>query len=158
MTRYRYRKIKPEDIVVMKELRGRGLSYEKIGKEFNIQWSVVHYHLSPREKMMCKKRAHKSLDKMTKKQKLEKSRRHYLYTKQYIVERYQNDEEFRRYYCGLVKRSFEKRRRVWIEKGLCSKCGRRRKNKRWRYCERCREVCREASRKRYQAKKSKTRK
>jgi len=72
MKRYKYRKIKPEDIIIMKELKKVGLSYKQIGEEFSVNMSTAHYHLSPREKIMSKKRAHKSLNKMTKKQRREK--------------------------------------------------------------------------------------
>jgi len=141
--RYRYRKITPEDIEKMTELRGGGLSYKEIGKRFNVDMSTALYHLSPREKEMSKKRAHKSLSKLTKKQIREKNRKKRPYIRQYIKERYQNDEEFRRGFLDIVKRSEMKRRRNWVKLGLCSTCGKERKDKGYRRCENCRRKKRE---------------
>jgi len=143
MERYRYRKIKPEDIVVMKELREQGLSYKQIGGEFGVHMSTAHYHLSPREKIMSKKRAYKFLSKMTKKQKLEKIKKAAPRMKKYMKERYNNDSEFRRGFLDIVKRSFEKRRRKWVKLGLCSTCGKKRRDKKLRQCENCRRKKRE---------------
>lgn len=154
MKRYRYRKITPEDIGVMKELREKGLFYYKIAEKFGVNISTVLYHLSPREKIMQKKRADKSNNKMTEKQRQEKIKKAAPRMKKYMKERYNNDGKFRKDFLSMVSRNFEKRRKAWIEKGLCSQCGRKRKNKKWVSCERCREV----SRKRDRTKKFRTKK
>lgn len=151
MKKYKYRKIKPEDIEVMKELREQGLSYKEIGKKFGVTYSTTHYHLSPREKIMAKKRGNKYNKAMTKKQKREKIRKAAPRMKKYIRERYNNDPEFRRNFLDMVIKNEKKRKRNWIKLGLCSKCGKKRRDKRFIQCENCRK----ASRKRYQAKKSK---
>jgi len=129
MNRYRYRKITPEDIEVMKELREKGVFYYKIAEKFGINKSTVQYHLSPREKIMQKKRANKSSNKMTEKQKQEKIKKAAPRMKKYMKERYNNDGKFRKDFLSMVSRNFEKRRKAWIEKGLCSRCERKEKIK-----------------------------
>lgn len=148
MKRYRYKRIKPEDVVVMKELREQGLSYKEIGKRFNVTWKTPYYHLSPKEKKRCLKSIRKFNKALTKEQKLEKSRKHYPYIKQYIKERYNNDPEFRKNFLDMVKRNEKKRRRKWIKLGLCSHCGRERKDKRFTQCGICRKKRRESEFKR----------
>ncbi len=143
MKHYRYRKIKPEDVEVMKELREQGLSYKKIGKRFNVSWKTPHYHLNPREKEIGRKRAYKSSSKLTKKQKKKRQLKEQKYRSEYMKDRYQNDEKFREDFLDIVKRNFEKRRKGWLIAELCSNCGREREDKKWRMCKRCRRKKRE---------------
>ncbi len=142
MKRYRYRIITPEDVEKMKELREQGLYYKEIGKRFNVRWQVAHYHLSPREKKMSRKRTYKSLGKLTKKQIKEKIRKHQPYTNQYIKERYNNDEEFRRNFIKIVIRSRKRITKQRQKDGLCTNCGGKRDSK-FIWCEKCRRKRRE---------------
>lgn len=138
MKRYRYRKIIPEDLELMKILRDAGLFYWEIGQVFGISSNTAIYHLSPREKMMTIKRANKLNNKMTKKQKREKSRKKAPYRKQYMKERYNNDEEFRKRFIGSMSRSQKRIRDQRRKQGLCTKCGGKRKDKKFKQCENCR--------------------
>jgi transposase len=138
MKRYRYRKITPEDLEEMKRLREEGLSYKEIAKRFNVTYSTALYHLSEREKEMNKKRAMKSLSKLTKKQIKEKQKKQQPYRSAYYKDRYNNDEEFRKGLIKLITKSLRKRRNKWVKKGLCSKCGRKREEE-WKQCNKCRE-------------------
>ena len=143
MKRYRYKKIKPEDIVIMKKLREQGISYREIGRRFDVTWRTPYYHLNPKEKKA-----------LTKAQIKEKNKKSQPYLNQYIKERYNNDPDFRRDFLDMVARNFKKRITNWVKLGLCSRCGKERKDKEYNYCEKCREVCR----KKYHTKKSKTKK
>lgn len=131
-TRYRYRKIKPEDIVKMRELRAEGLIYKKIGEMFGISMSVVQYHLIPKYRTKSLERAKLSNRNRPKTPKDKK------YIVSYIKERYNNDEEFRTRFIGLVKKSHKKRSTFWVENGLCSQCGREKIKKKFSTCEKCR--------------------
>ncbi len=142
MKRYRYRKIKPEDMMAMKKLRGDDLFYREIAEIFNVTKNTIIYHLSPREKEFRIKSANKSTNKMTKKQKEEKIRKAAPRMKKYIIERYQNDEEFRRRFLDNVLRSQKRIRNQRKKQGLCPECGKKRQNKDFIFCEKCREVCR----------------
>lgn len=145
MKRYRFRKTTPENVELMKILRDAGLFCREIAKAFGVCTQTAYYHVSPKEKIMNKKRAYKSFKKMTKEQKLEKSRKAYPYRKQYIIERYQNDEEFRKRFIGNVCRSHKKIRDQRRKKGLCTECGKERKDKSFKIC----EICREKNRRSY---------
>ena len=144
MKRYRYRKVTPEILEKMKELREEGMIYKEIGKRFDTDASTVLYHLSTREKMMSIKRSNKSANKMTKKQKQEKSKQAYPYIKEYNKERYNNDEEFRKRFVGYVCKSQKKIRDKRRENGLCTGCSRKREEKRFIECEICRRKRRES--------------
>jgi len=129
--KYRYRKIRPEDVEKMKKFRAEGLSYRKISEEFNISMSVVQYHLIPKYR-------EQSLARSKKRNKLKPQKPNPEYIKKYMKERYNNDEEFRKRFIGLVTSSYKRRRESWIEKGLCSGCGREREDKNLKTCDKCR--------------------
>ena len=116
MKKYRYGKIKPEDVEVMKELRSHGLSYKEIGKRFDVSWRTPYYHLNPREKEMGRKRANKTLNKLTKKQKKKRQLKQQKYRSEYMKDRYSNDEKFRKDFIEMIKRNFKKRRKNWEKK------------------------------------------
>jgi len=148
--KYKYRKVTPEILEKMKKLRESGLTYRLIAEKFNISNNVVSYWLSPQQKENAIRRAKKAYTRLTKEEIREKGEKAYQGKREYYKKRYHEDEEFRKDFIGIVGRSFKKRREGWIKKGLCSLCGRKREDKKFRVCKRCREV----SRKRCQAKKS----
>lgn len=98
--KYRFRKVTPKILKQMKELRKSGLSYKKIAEEFGLNSSTVGYHLNPRSKKQTIKRAMKSYNKLSKKQKVEKNKKTAEYRKKYYNKRYHNDPEFRK---SLIK-------------------------------------------------------
>ena len=139
MKKYRYRKITPEDVEKMKELREQGLTYQKIADKFNVRLSTTQYHLIPKERERRLKSAKKYNKKLTKKQIKEKIRKHQPYTSQYIVERYQNDEEFRRRFLDNILRSRKRITKQRQKEGLCTSCGGKREYDKYRLCENCRK-------------------
>lgn len=140
MEHYRYRKITPEILKNMQNLKKENISNDKIAKMFNIAGSTVSYWLSEKQKKNAIKRAKKFYkEKMTKEEKSLSNKKRYNYKKDYLKERYNNDEEFRERYKKYVSDSFKRRSKIWVEKGLCSTCGRERENKRFKQCERCRK-------------------
>ncbi len=146
--RYRYRKTTPEILEKMKKARESGLFYVDVAKKFNISASSAQYWLSPQEKEKSKKRSMKSNSKLTRKQRKDKNNKNYEYTKKYLTERYNNDEEFKKRMISYVQKSFKRKSKEWRKKGLCVICGRKRENKRWKQCEKCREKHRKTWRKR----------
>ena len=139
MKRYRYRKVTPEMVEKMEKLRAGGMTYKDIGKEFGLSYSVTYYNLSERERLRKKKEATEFNSRMTRKQRKERTKKYQPYTSQYIKERYNNDEEFRLRFLESVKRSQKKILRERKEKGLCTRCGGVRKDKKRAYCGKCRE-------------------
>ena len=143
MKKYRYRKITPEDVEKMKELREQGLSYKEIGKKFNVSWYTPLYHLCPKERERKLKSEKKYNKKLTKKQIKEKTKKAQSYLNQYIKERYNNDEEFRRRFLNYVLRSRKRITKQRRKEGLCPECGKERKDKKYKLCENCRRKGRE---------------
>ena len=139
---YRFRKVTPKMKVEMKKLRKKGTTYKEISETFGIAFSVVQYHFDPKYREQKIKDSLKFYSKLSKEKKKEKIKKAYPKVKAYIFERYNNDEEFRKRYIGYVRNSFIKRKKIWIEKGLCSGCGRFRIEKMWKRCEKCREKSR----------------
>ena len=142
MRKYRYRKVTPEMERGMKKMKEDGLSYRNIGKTMRLSENTVIYHLDPKQRKKIIRGAEKSYEKMTLEQRKEKTKKHIPYVREYLRKRYNEDEIFRKYYIGLVKKSFKKRRQRWRKEGLCSRCGRERENKQFALCERCREKSR----------------
>ena len=130
--------VKPEDKEEMKKLREQGLTYSKIAQKFNLSYNTVIYHLDEkcREKTII--RAKESWNRKTDEQKKESYKKHYLYTKNYLKNRYQNDPEFRRYYLDMVGRHNKKRNKKRRELGLCTICGLDLDDKKFRMCSKCR--------------------
>ncbi len=130
--RYRYRKIRPEDVVTMKNLRANGATFKKIAETFGVSMSVAQYHLCPEYKASSLARAIKAhKNRVPKKRNPE-------YIKNYIKDRYQNDEIFRKNFISLVVKSHKKRRAIWIKNDLCSECGKVRDEEKFRTCRSCR--------------------
>lgn len=140
MKRYKYRKVNPEMFKLIKQLRKDGISYTEIGKELKLSSSTVSYHLNPKDREETIKRAKKSYKRLTKEELRERGKRDYPKKKEYYKKRYHEDEEFRKYFIGLVGKSFKKRREIWLANGLCSICGKERKNEELKLCERCRKM------------------
>ena len=147
--RYRFQKLKPSDIEEMKKLIKTGVTQKALCKIYDVSISTIQYHLNPKTNAYEKKRLNDYTKNLTKEQKLKKIQKHKPYLKQYIKERYNNDEEFRNRFKKIVLKSQKKRRIEWKLKGLCSNCGRERKNKRWVSCERCRRIKRDRAKKMY---------
>lgn len=145
--KYRYRKITPENIGEMKILRKQGFTYRDIAEIFNVRMGVARYHLIPKEKEYKINQVKKYHANLTNKQKKEKTKKQQPYMKKYMNDRYNNDEEFRKSFIEMVQKNFKKRREKWILKGLCNSCGRKRINKKFVLCEKCREVCRKKHKK-----------
>ncbi len=139
MKHYKYRKVNPEILKEMKQLRKGGLSYKKIAENVNTCDATVQYWLSPQQRENAIKRAKKFYTKLTKKEIAKRNKKRYKKAKKYYRERYHEDKEFRKDFIRMVRRSFKKRKKEWEEKGLCSQCGRKMEDKKWRTCERCRE-------------------
>ncbi len=138
MKRYRYRKIRPEDVELMRIFRDVGMSYREIGVMFGIAWSTAMYHLSEREKLRKRTAVIKTHNKMTKGQLKEKQLKTQNYRSKYMIERYRNDEEFRGRMKKVMLKCSKNRIKIWKEKGLCSSCGKERENKSYIRCENCR--------------------
>jgi len=136
---YRFRKVTPRIKEKMKELREEGLSYKEIGKRLLMCGSTIAYHLSEEQRKKAIKRANKHNRGISKEERKKINKERYKYKKEYLSERYRNDPEFRDRFKKMVGDSFKKRREKWLKKGLCSKCGKKRKDKTFKTCERCRE-------------------
>lgn len=137
--KYKYRKVKPEDIEIMKKLRDKGLTYFKISLEFDVSPSTVQYYLSPGTKEGCILRARKFYKKMNKEEIKEKSKKRYDYLKKYMKERYHNDEKFRKKMIESVVNCEKNRVKRRKENGECANCGIKLDNKKYFTCEKCRE-------------------
>ena len=151
--RYKYRKVDPKISEDMRKLRVEGVTLKNIGKKYGLSVSTVEYHLNPKYKEKVKERTRRYVKNLSKEELAKRNKKWYEKMNRYWVKRYNSDPEFRKYFIEMVKRNFKKRRKGWIKKDLCSRCGMKRKNKKWMLCEKCREASRGASRKRYQAKK-----
>jgi len=143
INRFRYRKITPEILEKMKKLRENGLTYYEIARKFNIAYSTAQYWLTKGEREKKSKRAMKYNKKITKKEFRIKNKKYSEWRKEYMNDRYHNDEKFRKRFIELAQKSFKNRREKWILKGLCSQCGRKRKDKSFLMCEICRDKGRE---------------
>ena len=140
---YRYRKVTPEILEKIKELRAKGMTHKKIAEKLKLSESIVGYWLNPGTRKKTIKRAKKSYTKLTLEQRREKEKKRYKYKKKYFTERYNNDEEFRKRMIGYIQSSFNKRRKEWKKQELCILCGRIRKDKNYKLCEGCRNKKRE---------------
>ncbi len=139
---YRFRKVTPEILKEMKKLRTKNLTYKKIAEKFRLNDSTVQYWLSSGYKEKAIKRAMKHYSKLTKEELRKQNRKNCKRRQEYIKERYNNDEVFRKQYIKYVCRSFKKRQNEWVKNGLCNKCGNERKDKQYFACERCRKKLR----------------
>ena len=90
---FRYRKVTPELLTKMQELRAEGKSYYKIAERCHVNYSTVQYHLNERQRENTLNRARKALAKKQGKPKSLKEKR---YNAEYFKDRYHHDEEFRR--------------------------------------------------------------
>lgn len=95
---YRYRKVTPEILKRMQELREEeGKTYKEIADIIGtIGWPTVMYWLNEN---VHKKRNERSLEysrNLSKEEKKEKQKKEQPYRSQYYKERYHNDPEFRR--------------------------------------------------------------
>jgi len=138
MKHFKYRKVTPSKLEWMKEMRELGLPYTKIAKETGVCASTVIYHLNPEARKRKIERAIKHNEGMTIRERKKKSKKHYLYGKNYLKQRYHNDEDFRKRYISLVNNWQKRKKEEWKKKGLCSRCGRKRQNKQFVQCESCR--------------------
>ncbi len=138
MKKFRYKKIKPKDVKLMKTLRDKGLYFYEIGKVLGVNTSTIQYHLKEKYRIDSIQRTKIHRNKLTKEQLKEKQLRQQPYRSEYMVDRYNNDEEFREKFKKMISDNFKKRQSIWREKGLCSNCGRARENKKWLMCKRCR--------------------
>ena len=137
---YRYKKITPNLVLEkMKELRANGMTHKKIAEKLKLGESTVGYWLNPETRKKTIERAKRSYARLTPAQRRKKEKERYEYKKEYFLERYNNDEEFRERMIKYVQKSFKKRRKKWISEGNCSKCGKKRKDKEYKLCEKCRE-------------------
>ena len=107
MKRFRYRKVTPHDVEIMKEMREAKISYAKIAKVFDVSISVVQYHLKPdyREKVIARTKASPYYKRKGKKRKYLNPK----YMTEYIRERYRNDEEFRERYKAMIRKHTKER-------------------------------------------------
>lgn len=80
------KKVTNEIKKVILESRKKGLSFAGIGKILNLSTSTVQYHASKDQKQKAKDRASKNSKVWIGKKE---------YGKKYMLERYNNDEEFR---------------------------------------------------------------
>lgn len=142
---YRYRKVNPNILSQIQKLRASGMTHKKIAEKLKIGSSLIGYWLNPETRKKTIERAKKDYVKLSKKQKREKEKGRSEYKSKYYLERYNNDEEFRRRMIKYILSSFKKRCEEWRKKGLCSKCGKR-KDKKYKQCEKCREKQRENKR------------
>lgn len=138
MKRYKYRKIRPEDIEVMKKLREVGFSYREIAVKFNIHTNTVDYHLNPKTKKKSNQRALKFWNNLSQKEKIKRSRKHQKYKSNYLIERYQNDKEFHDRFLNNVRNSQHRIRNSRKKKKLCVDCGKRLSDKKYKNCYNCR--------------------
>jgi len=113
-TKYKYYKVTPEIKIEMEILREKGLSYEKIGKRFNICKSTVYYYLFPGERKKIIERALKFNKKLTKGEMKENNRKYQ--NSRYIMDRYYHDEEFREKY-KKRNREFQRKKRINLFRG-----------------------------------------
>ena len=81
----KYKKTTEEVRKVMKEMRENGLTYKAIAKILGFAPSTIQYHLDSNTKEKTIQRSLKNA----------KSRDRTEYNKEYMSERYNNDEEFR---------------------------------------------------------------
>lgn len=134
--RFRYRKITPEKLVEMKELKKLGKNYRQIAKIFGVSDSVVQYHLVPRTRAKCKKRAQGYNKKLTHRQVRLKNRIRKVYLREYLNDRYKNDLEFNKRLKKSIKISSKKIRDKRIKNHICAHCGKT-KVKKGKTCKKC---------------------
>jgi len=138
MKRFRWRKVNPTVLEKMKELRNSGLFYHEIAKKLNLSINAIAYHLNPKAKERKRIRARKDYKRLTKKQKKAKSQSRKEYIREYIMDRYHKDEEFRNRYKEIIRRSERKRLEKRRKLRLCIECGKKLKDK-YKTCSKCRE-------------------
>ena len=136
--RYRYNKATPETIEKIEKLKASGMTHKEIAEKLKLGTSTVGYWLNPEIRKKGIERAKKDYAKLSKKEKREKEKARYEYKKKYFLERYNQDEEFRKRMIKYIQTSFKKRSGEFRKKGLCSICGRKRKDKKYKQCEKCR--------------------
>ena len=89
-----HKKVTDDMKLEFKELREQGLSYKKIADRYGLSRTTVQYHLDDNMKELLKKGARKA----SREKRLWRNKnpeKYKVWTNQYIVERYNNDEEFR---------------------------------------------------------------
>jgi predicted transcriptional regulator len=104
---FSYRKVTPEMVKQMKELKEKGLASYDIAKKLGVSQSTVLYHLNPdyRKKLMAK--ALERVKRIT-----VKSPKKIEYTREYIKRRYREDEEFRERFKEFLRKSAKKRKKI----------------------------------------------
>jgi len=107
MRRWRFRKVTPEILKQMRDLRAEGWTYYKIAKKFKLNWRTVKYWLDPKTKEKTKEKAQrKKKKKITEEERIR--RREYI--RNYIRERYRSDPEFRERMLSHMKRWNERKK------------------------------------------------
>lgn len=136
---YRYKKVSPKDEIEMKDLYRGGLSSIKIAEMFGLSKEAVLYHVNPKYRMKSLNRS-KAWQKRhrTKRSMRKANKKHQAYRSAYIKDRYANDPEFKKRLIEMIKKYQSKKKKEWLKKGLCPKCGRKRLDD-YKYCRRCRK-------------------
>jgi predicted transcriptional regulator len=98
---FSYRKVTPEMVIQMKELKKQGLTTYDIAKKLGIAQATVIYHLNPKYRKKRILRARKQERKVYPKKKE--------YIKEYIRKRYSIDEKFREKFKKLLRKQAKKR-------------------------------------------------
>ena len=107
MNKFRYRKITPDKLGKMKELRKQGMNFSEIGKMFNVSNSTVQYWCKPEWRERCKRRSIINSKGM-----ISAWKRNPDYVKKYLNERYHKDPEFRE---KCLERIRKTQKRLWEE-------------------------------------------
>ena len=89
-----HKKVTEEMKLEFKELREQGLSYKKIADVYGLSRTTVHYHLDDNMKELLKKGARKASreKRLWRNKNPDKNR---AWANLYMIERYNNDDEFR---------------------------------------------------------------
>jgi len=132
-------KVTKEILEKIRELRIKNMTYKQIAQEFNLATSSIGYHLNERTKQSSKERACLRSRNLTPEQRKERYKKRYDYTKKYIMDRYRNDEEFRKKFIQYQIKSKKKRQAVWKnDSSRCNRCGKKKVNEKFKACESCR--------------------
>ena len=112
MNRWKFRKVTPEQIAEMKQIReAQGISYAKIGEQFGIDGHSARYWIDDAYRESCRAKARaRPVTPMSPESKLR--RREYI--RNYINRRYNEDPEFRNRFLGHSKK-WQRKKREQIE-------------------------------------------
>jgi|GEM_PF-3399367 hypothetical protein len=136
---FRYHKITPGSEEGMRIMKKNGCTYKEIAQNFGVSKETVIYHLNSKFRLRSLKNSNKWQTKHRTKRSMRKAnKKHRIYRSAYIKERYNLDPEFRAKFIRFVKKYQAKKKKEWLRKGLCPKCGRKRA-KDYNYCKRCRK-------------------